>query len=277
MNTFDTLVLSGNSTNALSTLGSLQKLFDVGILNKNSIDSYFGTSSGAILCTLLAIGFEPIEILAYICTNKSYAKIQPDIVGCFTNITNNGGLLNFDIIEREINDMIVYKLGFIPTLNCIRERLGKYLVFITYNLSSGIKECLSYETYPALPVTQAIRMSSTFPFVFAPYEYENNYYLDGGLVENFPMFTAQQHSSKCFGLYNNNPAKPYSLQTNYVELFFRLITVFIASSADNIPVYPDSKVLKLSYPPSFFNFCSNNTELIKMFDSGYEACRIALI
>jgi predicted acylesterase/phospholipase RssA len=144
MNTFDTLVLSGNSTNALSTLGSLQKLFDVGILNKNSIDSYFGTSSGAILCTLLAIGFEPIEILAYICTNKSYAKIQPDIVGCFTNITNNGGLLNFDIIEREINDMIVYKLGFIPTLNCIRERLGKYLVFITYNLSSCLTSYSSY-------------------------------------------------------------------------------------------------------------------------------------
>jgi predicted acylesterase/phospholipase RssA len=272
MNMFDTLVLSGNSTNALSTLGSLQKLFDVGVLNKNDIDSYFGTSSGAILCTLLALGFEPIEILAYICTNKSYSKIQPDIAGCFTNITNNGGLLNFDTIEREIHNMIIYKLGFIPTLNCIRERLGKHLVFITYNLSSGIKECLSCKTYPNLLVTKAIRMSSTFPFVFAPYEYEHKYYLDGGLVENFPMFTAQQHSNKCFGLYNINPPKPYSLQTNYLELFFRLITVFIASSADNIPVYPESKVLKLSYPPSFFNFYSNNTELVKMFDSGYQTC-----
>lgn len=276
MNAFDTLVLSGNSTNALSTLGSLQKLFDVGVLNRNDIVSYFGTSSGSILCTLLAIGFDPIEILAYICTNKSYSKIQPDIGGCFTNITSNGGLLNFDTIEREIDNMIISKLGFIPTLNCIHERLGKNLVFITYNLSSGVKEYLSSKTYPNLLVTKAIRMSSTFPFVFAPYEFEHNYYLDGGLVENFPMFTAQQHSNKCFGLCNNNPPKPYSLQTNYLELFFRLITVFIASSSDNIPIYPDSKVLKLSYPPSFFNFYSSNTELINMFDSGYLICQQAL-
>jgi predicted acylesterase/phospholipase RssA len=276
MNMFDTLVLSGNSTNALSTLGSLQKLFDVNVLKRNDIKSLFGTSSGAIICTLLAIGFEPIEILAYICTNKSYTKIQPDVAGFFTNITSNGGLLNFDIIERELDNMIIYKLGFIPTLRCVHERLGKHLVFITYNLTSGMKECLSYTTHPDLVVTKAIRMSSTFPFVFAPYEYDQMYYLDGGLVENFPMFTAQKHSNKCFGIYNNNPPKPYSVQTNYFELFFRLITVFVASSADNIPINPESKVLKLSYPPSFFNFFSNNTELINMFDTGYLTCQQAL-
>jgi len=115
-------------------------------------------------------------------------------------------------------------------------------------------------------------MSSTFPFIFAPYEYDGKYYLDGGIVDNFPMYTAQLTGKKCFGLYTNNPPKPYSPQINTIELFLRLITVFISSSADNIPVYSGSRILKLSYEPSFFNFSSTNSDLIRMFDNGYKIC-----
>lgn len=269
MSTYDTLVLSGNSTNGLLTLGALQKLFDDKILCNSMLTSYYGTSSGAIICTLLALGYEPIEILAYICINKSYAKIST------MNLSNlsYGGLLNFDTIEREIDNIIITKLGFIPTMNCVRERFGKNLYLTTYNLSSGSKEILSAETYPNLLVTKAMRMSSTFPFIFPPFEYDNKYYLDGGIVENFPMHTAQKSNRNCFGLYNINTPKPYTLQTNYFELFVRLLTVFVSSSAEFIQTLPGCKIMKLAYNPGFFNFMSSNSDLLNMFDDGYKICK----
>ena len=117
---------------------------------------------------------------------------------------------------------------------------------------------------------------SNFPFVFPPYELDGNYYLDGGIVENFPMYTAQLTEKRCFGLYNSCPVKPYSIQTNYIELFLRLISVFMASSADNIQCKEGSYILKLSYEPSFFNFMSTNYDLIKIYCNDFK-CNVIII
>lgn len=270
MTPYDTLVLSGNSTNAMATLGTLQKLFEDKIITAACINAYYATSSGTIIATLLSIGFDPLEILAHVCINRSYQKVLGSL-----NISLSG-LLNFDIIERELDNIIVTQLGYLPTLNCIRERMGKYLSFVTYNLSTGQKEYLTPDTYPDLIVTKAIRMSSTFPFIFEPYEYNGNYYLDGGVVENFPLMKAQLDNRKCLGVYNNNLPKPYTQNMNYFELFARLLTTLISAAADVIPVMPGSKKLKLSYPSSFFNFASPNCELIRMFDMGYDICTESL-
>jgi NTE family protein len=272
-NKYDTLVLSGNSTNALSTLGALQKLFEARILIKEDLTSFYGTSSGSMICSLLALGFDPIEILAQICVNKSYSKVSGF---SFANLAS-GGVMNFDAIEREFEGLIVAKLGYVPTIGCVRERFGKTLVFVTYNMTIGRKEFLTPETFPDLLITKAVRMSASFPFVFSPFEYYGNFYIDGGIVENFPMMTAQMTGKKCFGMFNNNSVKPYTPQMSYFELFFRLLTVFISSSSENIPELPGSKILKLSYEPSFFNFMSSNSDLIKMFDNGYEVASCSVL
>ena len=268
----NTLVLSGNSTNALATLGSLQKLFDSEIIIKSNISAYYGTSSGSMICTLLSIGFDPIEILAHICANKSYSKIPS------FNLTNlpYGSVLNFDYIKHELEKLLIAKLGYIPTLNCIRERFGKSLYFVTYNMSKGEKEYLSSDTYPNLSVTEAVRMSSAFPFIFSPYEYNDNYYIDGGIVENFPIMTAQLAGGRCFGLCNKHIIKSYTPQLNYFEHILNLLSILITSAADNIIILPGSRVLKLPYETNFFNFTSSNSDLIKMFDEGYDACAAAL-
>lgn len=272
MTTIDTLVLGGNGTSALYTLGSLQKLFDAKILINSDLTDYYGTSSGSILCTLISVGYDPIDILAFVCSHKSYANIPS------FNLTNlpYGSILNFDYIAQELDKLLITKLGYIPTLKCIHTRFGKSLHFVTFNMTKGEKEYISKDTYPDLLVTDAIRMSSAFPFVFSPYEYRNNYYIDGGIVENFPIMTAQLAGKKCFGLFNKNIIKPYTPQLNYFELFKNLVSIFISSAAENINIFSGSRVLKLSYEPSFFNFTSSNSDLIKMFDSGYDVCSAAL-
>lgn len=265
--TYDTLVLSGNGTNALATLGAIQRLFDAKVISQPSISSYYGTSSGSIIATLLAIGFEPLEILSHVCVHKSYAKVMSGL-----NLSFAGGLLNFDLVERELDNIIVSQLGYLPTMSGIKQRFGKSLTFVTYNLSTNKKEYVNSETYPDILVTKAIRMSSTFPVVFPPYEYEGSYYLDGGIVENLPMLAAQNGVNRCLGIYNINPPKPYSTNMTYFELLGRLLTTMTSSLVDAVHVYPGSKILKLSFSPSFFNFSSTSFELIKIFDSGYDVC-----
>ena len=55
---YDTLVLAGASSKCIVTLGAIQYAYD-NFLLKN-LQTYIGTSSGAMICYLLAIGYTPV-------------------------------------------------------------------------------------------------------------------------------------------------------------------------------------------------------------------------
>jgi len=46
---------------------------------------------------------------------------------------------------------------------------------------------ISHKTHPNLSLITALRMTMSFPLIFEPILYENNCYIDGGLVNNFPL------------------------------------------------------------------------------------------
>ena len=48
-------------------------------------------------------------------------------------------------------------------------------------------EQLNYKTYPELKVISAICMSSSFPLVFTPIFYQDKCFVDGGLINNYPL------------------------------------------------------------------------------------------
>jgi len=266
---YDTLVLSGNSTNAVFTLGALQRLFDERTLDKGELTTFFGTSSGSFLSLLIALDFDPIDVLSCLCVNKSYSKVSS------FNLANlaAGGILNFEPIETEVENWIVSRVGYVPTMSQVEDRFGKHLYFVAFNMTDGAKEYVSSATHPDLNVVKAARMSSTFPFMFSPFELDGKFYVDGGIVDNFAMNRAQSLGGKCLGLCNVNDIKPYVPTMNVLELFFRLFSVFVCSSADNAIALPGNEIIKLTYQSSFFNFSSKNSELIKFFDTGYDKCR----
>jgi predicted acylesterase/phospholipase RssA len=124
MTNFDTLVLSGNSTNAIYSLGALQKLFENNQLN--NINTIVGTSSGSLIGALIAIGYEPIDVLIEVCFNKSFSNVgQINLLGF------GSGILNFDLIENEFSKIILAKIGNIPTLLDIYEKFN--LRYFQYN------------------------------------------------------------------------------------------------------------------------------------------------
>src|SRR3990170_8230654 len=70
---YNTLVLSGGSIKGCCLLGALQYFYDKGQLS--NITKYVGTSIGAIICYLLAIGYTPLELIVYTCTKMSFQFI----------------------------------------------------------------------------------------------------------------------------------------------------------------------------------------------------------
>jgi predicted acylesterase/phospholipase RssA len=179
---YDTLVLSGGSVNGITTLGALQYMWDHNKLK--NIKKYYGTSVGSIISYLLIIGYEPVEILLNIISEKLIDYFRK--INVIDIVKGNGGF-SWQPIDDFLLELTLTKCEQPMSFEDIYKRYNVNLTCCTYNLSKQKIEILSYETHPTLLCTAAIRMSCNIPLLFPRYKYLGDYYIDGGVVDNFPI------------------------------------------------------------------------------------------
>jgi predicted acylesterase/phospholipase RssA len=202
---YDTLVISSGGIKGFYLLGGIQALVDQDLLL--DIDKYVGTSVGAIICYLLAIGYSPVEIVVTINSNKWLEKMKIfDTVSAF----QGGGAVSYTPLGEALEKMTINKIGRLLTLGKLQELYGKTLICVTYNMTTCQTEFLGPDNYPDLPCLTAIRMSSNIPIIFDRFKYMDNYYIDGALCENFPIKKGEEIGNKVIGLHiigNKNSIK----------------------------------------------------------------------
>jgi predicted acylesterase/phospholipase RssA len=274
-NKFDTLVLPGGSVKGIFILGALQYCYDNFLLT--DVQNYVGTSSGAMSSFLLAIGYTPVEIITQICTSQIIERMQHfDIFA----MINNLGATSFTNISEVLEKLTIDKIGYLPTFHDIKHKFNKNLVFVTYNLSKGEVEYLSYETHPTLPCLVAIRMTSNLPLIFENYKYGNNYYIDGGIVDNFSVDVAQNIGNRVLGININFEKVTFSTSDNVLDYIYKLIYIPIKQQQriklDKI-CKKKCKLVGLSDKTNktMFNFNLSSVEKLDMFSNGYRQCKNA--
>ena len=249
------------------TLGALQHLYDEAL--HHEITTYVGTSSGAIVGYLLAIGYTPLEIMLEICTKRMIDKLQFfDIYG----MINGAGACSFSVIQEQLEKMTISKIGTLHTLKDLYEKYKRVLVCTTYNMTKGKCEYLSHENYPNLPCLTALRMSSNLPLIFEPYKYEQSFYIDGAVSDNFPIDVGDEMGKKVLGIllspasHNIDPAMPM------VEYIYKLIFIPINDNTrrrlENIS--EKCKVVRIiTQDVNFFKFNLTTPTMLNMFSFGY--------
>ena len=263
---YKTLVLSGNSTNGIVTLGAVQYLYD-----KNccaSLLNYVGTSSGAIINSLLCVGYTPLEILEYLCVTDIYKQLGHVNITKF--ILEGEGLLEFDKIKQTLVNMFELKVGFVPTLADLWTRFGKNFVCVTIDDTNQKRVYLSRENYPNMLVTDAVHMSACFPIIFKPFQYETNMYVDGGVGDNFPIKFSKKFIGEGVGICVVTKPGEFKNIPHVVKSFIRLLFLhnnIVAEDQDGED-NRDCFYLK-GVEPSFFDFSSSPLKLISMFYQGY--------
>ena len=268
---YDTLVLSGGSSKGIIILGALQYAYDNFLLNK--VTNYIGTSIGAIICYLLAIGYTPIEIVIYICTNQLFEKIQHfNIVA----MINGVGAISFNNIYEHLEKMTIEKLGYIPTFLDLKEKYLKNFICVTYNITEDKTEYISSENYPNLPCLIGLRMSANLPLIFENYKYGNSFYIDGGITDNFAIDIGDKIGKKVLGIlitsdsenFNNHP------ESSILEFIYKLIFIPISQILEyKLKNISDEKckIIKLCYDKiKFFDFNINSKTKLDFFSFGYE-------
>lgn len=269
------LILSGGSVKGFGLLGGIQAIFER--YDSNKFTSFFGTSIGSIICYLLCIGYKPLEIIHNINCNKILHKVRTDID--ILNALSEKGLVNFEYIIEELELMTLIKYDSLFTFKTLYEKLGKELCCITYNYTLQKKEILHYTTTPDLPCLLGLQMSSSLPFVFDKFEYNDNLYLDGGIADNFPISTAIEIFNKkniiglCIKPSIGDTSKDAMIHSFISNLLFIPI---VEISRSILEKYKGNEgiinIYEILITHSFIDFNIDISIIMEMFSTGYNIC-----
>lgn len=278
MTHFDTLVLSGGMVKGYAFLGAIQGLIDLSIYN--GINTFVGTSVGAILGYLLAIGYTPIEILTSIYKHGWLEKLKYfDLV----SMINGNGAATYAPLNEALEKFTIDKIGKYITLGKLKEEYGKTLLCTTYNMTTCKTEYIGPDNHPDMPCLVALRMSANIPLVFDRFKYMDSYYVDGGISDNFPIIKGDEIGNSVIGIYHES--HPESLQDRpedgMMAYFLRLLQVPVVQTTLHKISLVSAKSfivrIKTEKTESGISFDVKSKDRLDMFSSGYNQLKDAIL
>jgi len=278
---YDTLVISGGGVKCFILLGALQAFYDKHKLSK--VNTYIGTSIGAVISFLLAIGYSPIELLISLQINKWLENL--DSTFNVLNILNDVGVISWLKIQESLESLTINKIQYYPTLKNIYDTFKKRLVIVTYNFSKRITEYLDYTNYPDLPCLVALRMSCNIPLVFDKFKYMGSFYVDGGLGDNFAITKGveltPQGNILGITLDKTDESREENDVSGVVDYVLALMQIPISASMkfrmSLVEKEERCKVIKINtksyFDMSFVKFTISSKSKLDMFSLGYQQAK----
>ena len=184
------LVLSGGSEKGVAYIGILKFLEEINILP--DIECVYGVSVGSVFAVLLTIGYNSTD-LEYLVTHINLGETLLDGQMDLQNLFDKFGLLEPHKVMKLLHLLFDKKTG-IPNIT-FAQHFAKYKKKIVINGSCiSNYECyyFSKDNYPDMPIIQAVRISISIPLLFEPCRFNDLLFVDGGVYDNFPIYTASQ-------------------------------------------------------------------------------------
>lgn len=181
------IVLSGGAYKGLYEIGALKYLSKKGFYNIDDIQTLHGTSIGGFIATLLCFKMDWDTIDDYIIKRPWYKITNVSPMMLF-DILPKKGILGNDFFRSALEPLLKsQQMENDITLKQFYEKTGIELNLYTIELNSFKLIQMSYKTMPDLELITSIHMTCCLPYIFQPVWYNNSYYIDGGLINNYPI------------------------------------------------------------------------------------------
>lgn len=191
------LVFSGGGPAGLITYGAAKYLEQVNFWDLHNIQSMYGCSIGAYLAIVLSLGYEWTWLDDYI-LKRPWEKVFSLTAQSFWDAYEQKGLLGEKIVLESLKPLLEAK--DLPE-QCTLQELYEFnhidIHLYTTNINSVrlTKVDLSHTTHPTLSVIKALCMSMSYPLAFKPICIDEDCFIDGGLLNNFPLNDCLEQTS----------------------------------------------------------------------------------
>ena len=181
------LVISGGGPTGIKSLGILKELWDQSFWNITDIQTIYATSAGSLISLLLILEADINTITNYV-LNRPWHEAYPLDISQIFDMYKNKGFYGNNITEIFFKPFLDSKdLPLTITMQELFEYSGIELHVFSLEIND-FKICdISHKTHPKLSVLTAIHMSIAIPIVISPVCLENKCYIDGGMINNYPL------------------------------------------------------------------------------------------
>lgn len=191
------LVISGGGPLGLRYLGALEHLEKKQFWQIEDIESIYGTSIGAIIGAFICLKYDWDTLNKYIVDrpwNDAFKLTAKQIFDSYYN----KGLFDKKITEIIFQPLLVAKdLTLNVTLQEFYDFCKIDLHIFTFELNEFKTVELSHTTHPDMLLVDALTMSSSLPGIFIPTINDNKCYIDGGVIDNYPLnYCLRDHTNK---------------------------------------------------------------------------------
>ena len=181
------LVLSGGAYKGFYTIGALKHLSEINFYDINNVKKIYGTSVGALLGSLLCLKLNWGDLVEY-AINKPWHKLFNFTIDSLLDTISKKGFIQRKFIESIFENLLKNAgLNTKSTLLDLHNHSNIEINIFSANMSSFKLERFSHITHPDLTIIDAVYRSCSLPFIFQPQYVEQNCYIDGGLINPYPM------------------------------------------------------------------------------------------
>lgn len=182
------IVYSGGSITGITYAGVLKYLEKIG--GRDQYNYHVGSSIGSAFAALIACGITYKKMWSEI-INKDFTEFVTNDYGALEGLPRllcSYGWYDNNKFAEWINKLLAEVTGIKNiTFADIKNKFNKNVVITTYSCNKGETLYYAANTNPDMPVWEAIRRSTALPFIFELVRGDNDYYSDGGLLDNMPV------------------------------------------------------------------------------------------
>lgn len=257
------LVLSGGGAKGAAHIGVIKAFEENGI----PIDYITGTSAGAIVGSLYAMGYTPEEMVALMLSEEfgywQSGTVESKYKYYFKEPEPNPSFGHFSI---DMTDSLEIKANLLPQslINPIQMNQAFMALYSQATAKAGWNfdnlfvpfRCVASDIYNKKPIIfkngdlgDAVRASMTFPLVFKPIWKDSIPIFDGGIYDNFPVEPMKKafHPDFIFGsTVAGKDNKPSTNLYNQIETMIMQKTKYDVSEEDGMIIkfkFPDVSLL----------------------------------
>ena len=204
---YKNLALEGGGMKGIAYAGACKVLEEKGVLLK--IENVAGSSAGAIAGLMICVGYKAAEMDSVLMSLpfEKFNDGKGGLFGKYQRVKNKFGVYKGDKFLDWLKDMLLKKTGksdlTFAELHEMKKKnaLYKDLYCTGTNISKQRLEVFSFKNTPNFSIATAVRISGGIPLYFTPIALDDslhiiaeadtnkyiNYYVDGGMLCNYPI------------------------------------------------------------------------------------------
>jgi len=263
------IVISGGAESGFMAFGILYQALEAGFINMDDIQSMYMCSAGSILGCILALKIDHKIIHDYI-IKRPWEVVCKQNKYSILDIYDSKGLIHIGFFENMFLPLLKsVDLSLDVTMDELYEYNHIDIHIFTTEINTFRIIDISHTTHPKWRLIDAIYASSSIPIIFSPIIKDNDCYMDGGIVLNYPIaecYNKVENPSEIFGisLGNNDATFGKNIITSQSNIF-DLVTIVISKIIKHNKLFLNTKIESIPYQIH----CITNTTMDSFMNALY--------